>query len=101
MTHKDLPKTNTYTISVFPDGSIQHTLKDAVLHTGFIGKRKVERMSEILFNEDTQKFFIRWIQGPLQGQDTYIRGFYSYESAVACEVEIIETLRKDLFLKIT
>src|SRR4051812_22260989 len=54
-------------ISVFPDGHVEHTLRDKVLKLSSLGPRSIERMSEILFDEEKQSFYIRLLKGPYAG----------------------------------
>jgi hypothetical protein len=89
-------------IKFLPDGSVQHTLKDSFFDTRFLGKREVYRMSEIVFNEEKQKFFIYfdekikkfnggWRQYQEMGMVVY---FDTYEAAVEKEIELINEYRK-------
>lgn len=53
-------------ISCFPDGTTQHTLKDTFFKPD-LGPRQIERMSEILFHEGAQRFYIKFLKGPYLG----------------------------------
>lgn len=82
------------------DGSVQHTLKDSFFDTRFLGgRRAVERMSEILFCDESQKFYIQFDkEGPFHGyiprnNDGSKMLFDTYEAAVEYEVETINNLR--------
>lgn len=99
------------TITCLPDGSVQHTLKDTLFRPFIDSDRKVERMSEIRFDEEQQAFYIHMLKelvrppGAVYGSvfdkdleylnDYIFRGEYfdSYEGAVAYEIQIIEDLR--------
>lgn len=102
------------TISCLPDGSVQHTLKDSFFRPFEDSPRQVERMSEILFDEDKQGFYVHMIKevvpppddGSVLGKPEYAvskdtlnnlifwgKYFDSYELAVGFEIEIIEDLR--------
>lgn len=53
-------------VTCHPDGRVETLLKDKVLDTRILGdSRRIERVSEILPTDDGQKFFIRWLRGPL------------------------------------
>ena len=75
-------------IQCMPDGTVEMTLKDKELKP-FIGHRSIKRMSEILFNEDTQKFYVKF---RYNGQTTPAV-FDTYEDAVTYEVDIINKKR--------
>lgn len=101
------------------DGSVECLLKDKVFDTRFLSDtRKIERVSEIVPTDDGQKFFIRWLLGPLvKANETLGRSaegrsirFYSshglscepngetlyfdtYEDAVAEEIRTVNALR--------
>lgn len=90
------------------DGSAQALLKDSFFDTRFLGHRHVGRVSEVLFDEEKQMFYIRWLLGPCAGQNEslhervpvhtmgkaepdytlvpYTRYFDTYEEAVAHEI---------------
>jgi len=95
------------TISILPDGSVQHTLKDSFFRPFIDSHRKVERMSEILFDEEHQAFYVHLLKELVPPEncgyaadreylnDVIFGGKYfdTYEGAVAYEIETIEELR--------
>ncbi len=99
-------------INFFPDGSVQHTLKDNVFKMP--GRRKIERVTDIRFDEREQKFYIYWRGGPFAERvqtvamalaygvkgdfemlpdATATMYFMSYDEAVALEVLMLDALR--------
>ena len=81
-------KSLKHVIQCMPDGSVEMTLKDGELKP-FEGHRKVTRMSDIIFDENNQKFYIifrhtGYITPPM---------FTSYEEAIAFEVATINKER--------
>jgi hypothetical protein len=86
-----------------PDGSIEHTLKDSFLDTRGLGPRKIERLSSVEFDEARQKFFIKWLKGPLAGEIECVNyfglqtcvpwTFDTYEEAVEHEIKRVNALR--------
>lgn len=75
-------------IQCLPDGTIEMTLKDKELKP-FNGHRTIKRMSEILFNEDTQKFYIIFKQDGTRTPAI----FDTYEEAIDYEVSTINNKR--------
>ena len=57
---------------------------------GFLGRQKITRASEILFNEDTQLWDI-WIPG---GHESCVTGFSGYDEARSFEVQWLQECRK-------
>lgn len=87
-----------HVVSFMPNGSAQSTLKDSVFDTRFLGSRRIERVSEITFNQEVQKFYIFWLKGPRAGtiesnKDGVPLYFDTYDSAVEFEVASINCLR--------
>lgn len=98
-------------IRVGTDGSLHTLLKDTVLDTSKFGDRKIDRITLIEFDEDEQKFFIKWLRGPYRpfthtqgmaretlASDKYRLSadtifFDTYEKAVEHEVECVNALR--------
>lgn len=97
-------------ISITPEGRVEHTLKDSFFDTRFLGHRKIERMTEIVFCEESQRFYIRWLKGPYTGYhhsyqvEALMWGetdpklgkvylFDTYEAAVQREIELVNQLR--------
>ena len=89
-----------YVISIAPDGEINHTLKDSFFNTRFLGDRKINRMTEILFDEDKQKFFIKWMVWFNEDDTENLNklSFDTYEEAVAYEIEVVERNRRNMTL---
>jgi hypothetical protein len=105
---------NKLVITVHPNGAVETLLKDKVFDTRVLGDRKIERLSEVLPTDDGQRFYVRWLRGPLVG-DALVRvptlsvnrainsvscwpsgeTFYacSYEDAVEFEVATVNELR--------
>lgn len=87
-------------ISCFPDGTVQHLLKDEFLSPCPDQKRNIERITSIEFDEERQKFFVRWLLGPLAGsvmRDLTIGWralfFDTYGAAVDAEIERVNAYR--------
>ena len=57
-------------VSVLPDGSVQHTLQDSAFIPFAGNRRSIKRMSEVLFDESAQQFFVHFIQGFCKDGDT-------------------------------
>ena len=84
-----------HVIQCAEDGSIQMTLKDKEFRP-FKGHRTIKRMSEIIFNEGIQKFYIKFKTSD-SGETQTPPMFDTYEDAVAYEVDFINKLRKEGF----
>lgn len=103
-------------ISISQEGKVEHILKDSFFDTRFLGKRKVERLSEVRFSPEFQQFYIHWLTGPFAGEDhttyqeTIMEGieidedewkpedgelylFDTYEEAVQREIELVNQMR--------
>ena len=80
-------------IQCLPDGTIEMTLKDKEFKP-FNGHRTIKRMSEILFNEDTQRFYVKF---RYDGHTTPAI-FDTYEDAIKYEVDIINKVRRNNIL---
>ena len=102
-------------ISCFPDGSIQHTLKDQFLHLLPGQRREVERMSDIEHDTNHDMFHIRLKARPeypvtlrnlmdnkitsyrelshIVDEDSDIVLFTRYEDAVTVEIDLINVMR--------
>lgn len=78
-----------------PDGSVEMTLKDKDFRP-FKGYRTIKRMSEILFNEGIQKFYIKFRTSD-SGETQTPPMFDTYEEAVDYEIRFINSLRKKGF----
>lgn len=76
-------------IQCMPDGTVEMTLKDKELKP-FVGHRTIKRMSEVLFNEDTQRFYVKFKYNGI----TTPAIFETYEDAVAYEIAKINEQRK-------
>lgn len=85
------------------DGACQHTLKDSFFDTRFLGKRNVQRMSEILFDDLRQKFYVTFLDISLidynNGSSFLLNEHYelcmydTYELAVEAEIDFINKFR--------
>jgi hypothetical protein len=105
---------NRLVITIHPDGAVETLLKDKVFDSRVLGDRRIERLSEVLPTDDGQKFFVRWLLGPLaasnevkvgnlawfanngiacwpDGETVYSN---SYEEAVELEVAYVNAMRK-------
>lgn len=100
-------------IQFHPDGTVETLLKASVIDLRVLGHQSVDRVSEVLFDEDEQKFYIRWLKGPLAASPVACvhTGFYSvhfvqyeldgpklfdtYEQAVECEIATVNAMRLD------
>ena len=71
-----------------PNGSVEMTLKDKELKP-FDGYRRIIRMSEIVFNELAQKFFVHFRHSGFTTKPI----FDTYEDAVAYEIDYINKER--------
>jgi hypothetical protein len=74
------------------DGTVQFTRKPEALALFPDQRFSIERMSDIVFDEDRQRYYIQWLKGPLAGERGEL-DFPSYEEAVACEIDIIDCWR--------
>lgn len=65
-----MPKKKKQVITIRPGGSIESLMyaPDKGVDIKSMGKAKIKRFSEVLFDEDIQKFYIRFLQGPYAGQ---------------------------------
>lgn len=109
------PHTQKQVISIAPDGSMQglRRKKGNGLDLRTFGNAEVERVSEILFDGDEQKFYVQFLTGELAGRKltfplySAITGktvffkneqpvmlFDEYEDAVAAEIETLDTIRE-------
>ena len=77
-----------HVIQCMPDGSIEMTLKDGELKP-FNGHRTIKRMSEILFDEASQHFYIVFKQDGTRTPAI----FPTYEEAINYEVSTINKKR--------
>lgn len=95
------------------DGSVEglQMKKNKGIDLREFGKAKIERASEILFNEDTQKWYIEILVGAFEGliltknvfsefchhinvsTSEHILYFDDYDTAVAHEVEFLNSVR--------
>lgn len=80
-------------IAIKPDGSVEHLLKDRLFDSRFLGARQIERLSEVLPNEDGQLFFVKWLRGPMAGMRT--GPFETYDDAVDYEVATVNMQRRN------
>ncbi len=85
-------------IVIDANGSVEHTLKDSFFDTRFLGERTITRLSEVLFDERAQQFYIKWLQGPNAGNteldsDGGTRMFDTYEDAVSHEILTLNNQR--------
>lgn len=79
-------------VTIRPNGEIETLLKDKVFDTRVFGSRKIERLSEVIPNEDGHLFFVWWLRGPMRG--SRVGPFESYEDAVDYEVATVNIQRK-------
>lgn len=100
-----------HVISFTPNGSVEYT-RSPDLSFLFDGQGAMERVTDIGKRPESSKYFIKWLQGPFAGKiQTYgmaarygLMGscsvaeiemnFYSYEQAVAFEVQMLNAMRK-------
>jgi len=109
-------------INFLPSGAVEHTLKDGFFNPLPGAHRSVERMSNIPFDEGTQRFYIEFSMGEIKGEKAGPRhgakygvrpdlprvyktedtggvcrpSFYTfstYEAAVKYEVDLINAMR--------
>ena len=100
-------------VSFLSNGTVQHTLKDGFFNpnTSLGGHRSVSRLSEVLFDDISQKFYIHWLKGPKANQSEpeevwydneygekkflhlKLRVFDTYEEAVQYEIDEVNRLR--------
>ena len=113
--------TSKMVISCFPNGRAEHTLRDGKFNP-FPGQRRhITRLSEIMFDNERQQFFVLWLRGPFAGHpatwfntvdnlfplrafvgsivtayETWdcVLFFDTYEEAVAHEINIADALRQ-------
>lgn len=107
---KDAPK---QVISISPEGVMQslRRKKGQGLDLRQFGTAEVKRVSEIIFDDAAQKFYVQFLEGALAGRKlTYtlytavtekttrfinsqpVMLFDEYEDAVAAEVEVLDTM---------
>lgn len=86
-----------FSLIVNPDGSVVHRLDETLKVLSDLGTKSIQRISEILWNEDRQKFYIRMVLGRLYGcpvkepnQQGEIKFFDTYEEAVSYEKKFLE-----------
>lgn len=97
---------NNITVAVASNGELQYTLQEQHFSTDFIiGHRSIKRMTEILFSENHQKFYIRLLEPKLiafnHNTDTiYDKNtkeyalFPTYKAAVDYEIIFVDNYRK-------
>ena len=95
-----------------PDGSIETLLRDKEFDTSQLGHREIGRVSEVLFDDLQQKFYIRWLRWPFSGKiegrhstqavppedACSVRGvlfFDTYEDAVTHEINRVNGMLKE------
>lgn len=83
---------NFMAVSFDTDGSVEAMCREAMFDLSFLGRQKIERASEILFNEDTQKWYFTY--GPGLSRRTS-QEFDTYERAREVEVAWFEYCRLD------
>lgn len=76
-------------ISCFPNGHVEHILKDTFFNPK-LGRRSIKRITDIVFDEEAQKFRIKFLELPI----TINQLFDSYEEAVEYEINFINDLRE-------
>jgi hypothetical protein len=85
-------------LRILPGGDCEHLLKDGFFKPPVHGTRNVKRVSEILFCQQAQKFYIQFQDDKLKalwpngvytenGKTAY---FMSYEDAVDKEITVIQ-----------
>ncbi|KGP00293.1 hypothetical protein JT27_18355 [Alcaligenes faecalis] len=84
-------------ITIHPDGTTQAMQRDE-LDLGFLGPRRVQRATEIMFNDQTQKWDIEPTNAICHGgepglESEHLRGFDKYEQARKIEVTWLNTCR--------
>lgn len=81
-------------ITIDPSGHVQTLLKGPV-DLSKLGNISVRRSSDIMFDEDVQKFYVNFLDSDLQHMNAKARTmlFDTYEEAVAYEVERISEFR--------
>lgn len=99
-------------ITFKPNGSIEFTRSSEPLITDLEqhGRKSVKRMTEILFSEEDQKYYIVWTAGPFSYRNILsvvgytldpegnlepenIKLFETYEQAVEYEIAMVDYLR--------
>ena len=107
------PQRRVQVISISPNGALEalRAKKGQGLDLRQFGQAEVKRVSEILFDDKAQKFYVSFLEGQLAGRIltpalyTAATGkptaalpgkmlFDDYEDGVAAEVEVLDALRK-------
>lgn len=84
----------SFAISCKPDGSVEAMYCDN-FQLGFLGKQRITRASEILFNEDTQLWDIHVVTEEGLVTHEMASGFRSYEEARCVEVRWFNSARAE------
>lgn len=85
-------QTQLMVIDFRPDGAVEAMHRDR-FSLAFLGKQTVKRASEILFDEDSQKWDIHLAQGDKFVRVEAARGFENYDDARKMEVRWLEYAR--------
>lgn len=82
---------------------IAETLRGGPIDLSKLGKISVRRSSEILFDEEQQKYYIHFLEQDIPDyvNEHYRKVFFNtYEDAVKQEIIVINTWRKDGIFKL-
>jgi hypothetical protein len=84
---------DTLVISIDASGACA-SLHNDNFDLGFLGDKKVYRQSDIVFNEESQKWDIVYLDGAERKQHAILNGFKNYEEARQSEVAWLNACRE-------
>ena len=80
-------------VTIAPDGSMSSLQRKDGLDLRQFGKVEIQRVSDIQWDSEVQKWYIKIIAGPKKGF-IFPLFFKEYEEAVEIQIVFLDTLRK-------
>ena len=84
---------NRQVVTIAPDGAISSLRRKDGLDLRQFGKVEIQRVSDIKWDSDHQKWYVKIIEGPRKGFVS-MQLFKEYEDAVEAEITWLDDLRK-------
>ena len=80
-------------VSVAPDGAISSLRRKDGLDLRQFGKVEIQRVSDIKWDSIHQKWYVKFISGPLEGE--FIKRYFDeYEDAIKAEIHFLDAKRR-------